>query len=256
MSLREYDDVTCLGRQAAYGDGFVLPESYRHPFKRRLRNVAFAEWAPRFVREPEPAEGHLAGAALPPRLLRPRPLRARAHRPAGAPVGMAPGRWTRHPDLRALLFAPGPGESPAEWELDLLEAGGIARDRLVSSPTRPTRVEPLVCTSPMFGMPAYVHPSIATTYAVVGSALADRASADVPWPAADLLHAPPGQAHLPQRSRGGGAVRRARLHGRAPRGPLACPTRPGWCGTPRWWPGSPAAGCSRSRSPAGRSTWC
>jgi capsular polysaccharide biosynthesis protein len=43
----------------------------------------------------------------------------------------------------------------------------------------PTRVERLVATSPMFGMPAYVHPFIATPYAVVGSALADRA-ADVP----------------------------------------------------------------------------
>jgi hypothetical protein len=61
MSVREYDEVTCLGRQAAYGDGFVLPESYRHPFKRRLRNVAFAEWAPRFVREPEPATARLEG---------------------------------------------------------------------------------------------------------------------------------------------------------------------------------------------------
>ena len=73
------------------------------------------------------------------------------------------------------------GETLAEWELALLEAGGIARDRVVVA-HEPTRVERLVGTSPMFGMPAYVHPAIATTYAVVGSALADRASADAPGP--------------------------------------------------------------------------
>ena len=89
VSLREYGDVTCLGRQAAYGDGFVLPESYRHPFKRRLRNVAFAEWAPRFVRRPEPATAAPRRPGVPARHLRPRPLRPRADRPARPPVGLA-----------------------------------------------------------------------------------------------------------------------------------------------------------------------
>jgi capsular polysaccharide biosynthesis protein len=179
MSLREYDDVTCLGRQAAYGDGFVLPESYRHPFKRRLRNVAFAEWAPRFVREPEPARAHLAG----PHFLLDSYVRGHFGHALTDQLGHLWG-WRpaleRHPDLRALLFAP-PGETLAEWELALLEAGGIDRDRVVVT-HEPTRVERLVGTSPMFGMPAYVHPAIATTYAVVGSALADRASSDVPGP--------------------------------------------------------------------------
>ena len=179
MSLREYDDVTCLGRQAAYGDGFVLPESYRHPFKRRLRNVAFAEWAPRFVREPEPAEDQLEG----PFFLLDSYVRGHFGHALTDQLGHVWG-WSaaqaRHPELRALLFAK-PGESLAEWELDLLEAGGVPPDRVVLA-HRPTRVDTLLCTSPMFGMPEYVHPSIATTYAVVGSALADRASTDVPGP--------------------------------------------------------------------------
>ena len=68
----------------------------------------------------------------------------------------------RHPEVRALLFAE-PGGSLAEWELTLLEASGVPRDRVVIA-HRPTRVDTLLCTSPMFGMPEYVHPSIATTY--------------------------------------------------------------------------------------------
>ncbi len=183
VSLREYDDVTCLGRQAAYvstpGAGFVLPESYRHPFKRRLRNVAFAEWAPRFVREPPPTQARLSG----PHFLLDSYVRGHFGHALTDQVGHLWGlrpALERHPDLRALLFAR-PGEAPAEWELALLEAGGVARDRVVVA-HEPTRVERLVCTSPMFGMPAYVHPGIATTYDVVGAALADRAPTDVPGP--------------------------------------------------------------------------
>ena len=162
--------MTCLGRQAAYGDGFVLPESYRHPFKRRLRNVAFAEWAPRFVREPEPAEDRLAGTYFQLDSY----VRGHFGHALTDQLGHLwgwPSALERHPDLRALLVAE-PGESLAEWELALLAAGGVPRDRVVLV-HRPTRVETLVCTSPMFGMPAYVHPSIATTYAAVGTALAD-----------------------------------------------------------------------------------
>jgi capsular polysaccharide biosynthesis protein len=183
MSLREYDDVTCLGRQAAYAGaqhgGFVLPESYRHPFKRRLRNVAFAEWAPRFVRAPEPASAQLDGAYF----LLDSYVRGHFGHALTDQLGHLWG-WRpaleRHPDLRALVFAK-PGEPLAEWELALLEAGGVPRDR-VEVRHEPTRVGTLLCTSPMFGMPAYVHPSIATTYAVVGSGLADRAAPGLPGP--------------------------------------------------------------------------
>jgi capsular polysaccharide biosynthesis protein len=173
MSLREYDEVTCLGRQAAYGSGFVLPESYRHPFKRRLRNVAFAEWAPRFVRQPEPATARLEGAYY---LL---DSYVRGHfghaltDQAGHLWGW-PRALEREPDLRALLFAK-PGEDLATWEVDLLGAAGIDRDRVVVA-HEPTAVERLVTTSPMFGMPAYVHPAIAPTYTAIGTALADRAA--------------------------------------------------------------------------------
>jgi capsular polysaccharide biosynthesis protein len=178
-SLREYRNVTCLGRQAAYGDGFVLPESYRHPFKRRLRNVAFAEWAPRFVRAPQPASQRLDGPAY----LLDTYVRGHFGHALTDQVGHLWG-WRpaldRHPDLRAVVFTK-PGEELGTWEWELLEAGGIERDRVVVA-QEPTEVELLVASSPLFGMPAYVHPALATTYAQVGTALAGRARAGRPGP--------------------------------------------------------------------------
>ena len=170
-SLREYAGVTCLGRQAAYGDGFVLPESYRHPFKRRLRNVAFAEWAPRFVRRPEPATATLDGPAY----LLDTYVRGHFGHALTDQLGHLWG-WhaalERHRDLRALVFAK-PGGDIAAWERELLAAGGVDPDRLVVA-HEPTRVEVLLASSPMFGMPAYVHPAIASTYAEVGTSLGAR----------------------------------------------------------------------------------
>jgi capsular polysaccharide biosynthesis protein len=179
VSVREYVDATCLGRQAAYGAGFVLPESYRHPFKRRLRNVAFAEWAPRFVREPPPATARLEGAAY----LLDSYVRGHFGHALTDQVGHFWG-WRvaleRHPDLRALVFTK-PGTGLATWELDLLAAGGVDADRVVVA-HEPTVVDTLVGSSPLFGMPAYVHPTIATTYAEVGTRLAGRATSDGPSP--------------------------------------------------------------------------
>ena len=179
VSLREYVDVVCLGRQAAYGDGFVLPESYRHPFKRRLRNVAFAEWAPRFVRRPEAPAARLTGPAY----LLDTYVRPHFGHALTDQLGHFWG-WQdaleRHPDLRALVFAK-PGEDLARWEWELLDAGGIDAERVVVA-HEPTAVERLLASSPMFGMPAYVHPGIATTYAEVGTALASRADGTKPRP--------------------------------------------------------------------------
>ncbi len=169
VSLREYDDAVCLGRQAAYGDGFVLPESYRHPFKRRLRNVAFAEWAPRFVRDPGRPSSRLEGSHF----LADSYVRGHFGHALTDQVGHLWG-WkaalARHPDLRALVFAR-PGEHLAPWEDDLLGAAGIDRERVVVA-TEPVVVERLLATSPMFGMPAYAHPALRSTYETIGRALA------------------------------------------------------------------------------------
>ena len=262
VSLREYGDVTCLGRQAAYGDGFVLPESYRHPFKRRLRNVAFAEWAHRFVRRPEPATAALDGPAY----LLDTYVRGHFGHALTDQLGHLWGWRTaldRYPDLRALVFArpnDQPGEDLAGWERELLAAGGVDPERLVVA-HEPTVVEVLVASSPMFGMPAYVHPAIATTYAEVGAGLAARSTAQQPaqQQASNRVRcgcsAPGGPASeaatTPRTSR---VCSWLMASWWCTRRTTPCRSRPGWCGTPTWSLASPGAGCSRSPSPAGRST--
>ena len=142
----------------------------------------------------------------------------------------------------------------AAWELDLLEAGGVDRDRVVVAhePTAGRRLGQLVARVRDAGL----RPSRdRQTYAEVGTG-PRRAGLDRRAAAATvLLLAPARQAHLPQRGRGRGAVRRARLHGRPPRGPPAGGPGPDWCATPTSSRASRAAACSRSRSPAARSTW-
>ncbi len=253
VSLREYGDVTCLGRQAAYGDGFVLPESYRHPFKRRLRNVAFAEWAHRFVRRPEPATAALDGPAY----LLDTYVRGHFGHALTDQLGHLWGWRTaldRYPDLRALVFARSPGRTSRA-------GSGSCSPPAASTPTRlvvahePTVVEVLVASSPMFGMPAYVHPAIATTYAEVGAGLAARSTAQQPGRVRCGCSAPGGPASeaatTPRTSRVCSWLMASRW---CTRRTTRCRSRPGWCGTPTWSLASPGAGCSRSPSPAGRST--
>jgi len=173
VSLREYDDAVFVGRQAAYGAGFVAPESYRHPFKRRLRNVAFAEWARRFVREPEPPEDRLTGTYF----VADTYVRGHFGHALTDQLGHLwawPIALRRHPDLHALLYAK-PGEGLAPWEYDLLAAAGIEPDRVVVT-HGPVRVERLLAASPMFGMPAYAHPELAATYRRIGDALDARST--------------------------------------------------------------------------------
>ena len=135
--------------------------------------MAFAEWAPRFVREPPPTTERLEGPAY----LLDSYVRGHLGHTLTNPLGHFWG-WRvaleRHPDLRALVFTK-PGTSLATWELDLFAAGGVETERVVVA-HEPTRVDTLVGSSPLFGMPAYVHPTIATTYAEVGTRLAGRAS--------------------------------------------------------------------------------
>ena len=218
VSVREYDDVTCLGRQAAYGDGFVLPETYRHPFKRRLRNVAFAEWAPRFVRQPAPAAARLEGPAY----LLDSYVRGHFGHALTDQVGHFWG-WRvaleRHPDLRALVFAK-PGTSLAG-----LGAGPPRRRRRRRRSGR---------RGPRAHRGRHAGQLLATVRDAGLRASRDRhdvrrgrhppgragidGHADA---AAVVLLAPARQAHLPQRGGGGGAVRRLRFHGRPPGGPPA-----------------------------------
>ncbi len=181
LSLRVYRDVICWPRQAAVSaEGVVLPESFRHNFRERLRNAAFIEWAPGFVLAPEfetppialsgsyfyldnHVRGHF-GHALTEQISH---LWAwRRAKEADPALRVLVGEWK--------------GRELSPWEWDLLSAAGIDRDD-VDVITAPVRVERLLGSSPTFAMPEVLHPQIEETYAELGEALGARA-ADRVWP--------------------------------------------------------------------------
>lgn len=168
-TLREYHDVVCRPGQVVVKDNVLLPDSYRHNRRRRLRNLHTTEIA--------------AGFAVP--------------RSAG-PVEDLPGRYffldsehrghfghamteqlsrlwgwqaakREHPDLKALLLL-NKGRLVQDFERALYGAVGIAEEDLVLA-MGPVRVETLVAATPMFSQPEYVHPEIADVWDRVGAAL-------------------------------------------------------------------------------------
>lgn len=179
LSLRHYRDVVCRPRQVAVAGHVVLPESYRHNAKKRLRNQMLVEWAPWFVRDDEEATTVLDGSYF----YLDNHVRGHFGHVLTEQISHLWG-WRgakeRDPSLKALVFEWQGGEPMADWEYDLLAAGGVDRDDVVVA-TTPVRVASLVATSPMFSMPDFVHPEIAATYDGIGAALAAQAG-QREWP--------------------------------------------------------------------------
>ncbi|HET9422060.1 MAG TPA: glycosyltransferase 61 family protein [Nocardioides sp.] len=168
LSLRQHSGVTCLPRQIALQGDVVIPATFRHHAKERLRNAGLLDWAPDFARRPAYDARPLPGRFF---YL---DNRYRGHF-GHALTDQISQLWgwqrakDRFPDLRALLFERD-GYPFAEWEYTLLEAGGIGRDD-VHVASEPVEVETLVVASQMFSMPDFVHPEIVRTYQSVGDAL-------------------------------------------------------------------------------------
>ena len=170
LSVREYHHVVCAQEQVVFGDNVILPDSYRHPHTKRLRNDAIADVAPRFAvplvdeREVLPLTGryyyldnghrghfgHLLTESV-------------------AKLWAWPEAKSADPELKALV-ALNRRRPVADFERDLLSAAGITTEDLVVIDA-PVRVESLVAPSPMFSHPAYVHPDIAVTWHRLGVAL-------------------------------------------------------------------------------------
>jgi capsular polysaccharide biosynthesis protein len=178
VSLRQYLNVVCRPRQVVTQKNVVLPASYRHNAKPRLRNQALIEWAPDFVLHPDGKASPLEGDFF---------YLDNQHR---GHFGHALTEQISHlwgwrraqetfPDLRALVFE-WPDHPIAEWEYLLLEAGGIPRHQ-VHVAREPVAVDSLVVASPMFSMPDFVHPRIRETYRAVGDELEKRGTVD-DWP--------------------------------------------------------------------------
>ncbi len=177
VSLREYEHVTCLPRQLVLQDGIILPDSFRHPHRRRPQHVFLEDLSPRFAALHEPMEepallddvpyvhldshyqghyGHLVTDQLSRMWAWPR-IQEEVERPRLLMCTVTHRTGGLHPHER-----------------DLLAAFGIDEDDVLIF-DRPVRVPRLLSAAPMLSNPAYVHPAIDETWRRAGAALAEHA---------------------------------------------------------------------------------
>lgn len=167
LSIREHRDVVCLPQSGVYADNVVLPDTYRRR-KNRLQAAAVVDWAHWFALEPTAQP-----ALLPGRYFH-LDNEWRGHY-GHALVEQVSKLWAwkrakkQDPQLRLLMLErSGTGVRP--WELELLEAGGVARND-VTVASGPVRVECLVTGSPAYSTPEGLHPILGESYAEMGDAL-------------------------------------------------------------------------------------
>jgi capsular polysaccharide biosynthesis protein len=174
LSLREYDEVTCRPKSVLVQRGLLLPDTYRHHLAPRLTHKMLRDSEPRFAVAPkgEPPSERLEGTYF--------HLDNEIRGFFGHALTEQVSRlWAwreareRYPGIKVLLSL-NRGREVAAWEYELLEAGGIDRSEVVVI-GEPVVVERLLSATPMFSMPAYVHPRISETWDAVGSALRSRA---------------------------------------------------------------------------------
>jgi capsular polysaccharide biosynthesis protein len=174
LYLREYLDVSCRPKSVVIQRGLVCPDTYRHHLGARLSHRSLRDAGRRFVVTPrgEPPTDRLEGTYF--------HLDNEVRGFFGHALTEQVSRlwaWKQakamYPDIRVLLSL-NRGREVADWELTLLEAGGVDRSD-VEVIGRATKVERLLSATPMFSMPAYVHPRIIETWDSVGAALRARA---------------------------------------------------------------------------------
>jgi hypothetical protein len=190
LHVRRWAGAECHPGQIAVQDGVLLPASLSGRTQGRLAHPSLARWAPGFVSRPPATDlAELPGAWF----YLDNVKRGHFGHALSEQLSLTWG-WSaaveRYPSLGALVSGR-PDAPPAEWELQLLEAAGIPRDR-VRMVTQPVRVETLVTATPMFSRPDYVHPEILSTYDAVGRALAEQAS-ERDRPDRVFLTRPPGK---------------------------------------------------------------
>ncbi|MGN6132002.1 MAG: glycosyltransferase family 61 protein, partial [Nocardioidaceae bacterium] len=172
-TLREYHDVVCRPGQVLVKDNVLLPDTYRHNRRRRLRNLHTTEIAAGFAvpRSTAPVEG------LPGRYFF-LDSEHRGHFGHATTEQLSrlwgwPAAKRAHPDLKALVLLNN-GRPVQDFERALYGAAGIDEEDLVLA-RGPVRVETLVAATPMFSQPEYVHPGIVEVWDRAGDVL-DRGS--------------------------------------------------------------------------------
>lgn len=182
ISLRDYRDVVVAPRQVLVDGRVLLPDTYRHNQWPILLNTQLIDLAKRFAqpREAIPSDpprltgtylhldnefrghfGHLLTESL-------------------SRVWSWPEALAIDPEAKVLLGTTRKRPRPLEYELELYEACGIPRDRIVVI-DGPVRVERLISGTPMFSHPQYVHPRIGESWDRAGDHLANVAPARQ-WP--------------------------------------------------------------------------
>ena len=175
LYLREYFDVSCRLKSVVIQRGLLCPDTYRHHLNTNLTHKSLKDAGRQYVVAPrnQPPARRLEGTYF----HLDNEIRGFFGHALTEQVSRLWG-WQqareRYPDVKALLSI-NRGREVAEWELTLLEAGGIDRSD-VEVIREPVRVERLLSATPMFSMPAYVHPRIIETWDAVGAALRGQAS--------------------------------------------------------------------------------
>jgi capsular polysaccharide biosynthesis protein len=183
LSLRDYREVVVSPHQVVIDGRVALPDTYRHNQWQVLLNTHMIDLTERFAMPRSPRiqadlprltgtylhldnefRGHF-GHLLTESLSR---------------AWTWPEALSIDPDTKVLVGVTSKRPRPLEYELQLYEACGIPRDRVVVI-DHPVHVERLISGSPMFSHPQFVHPLIADTWRQVGDRLADQAPSRE-WP--------------------------------------------------------------------------
>jgi capsular polysaccharide biosynthesis protein len=174
LYLREYVEATCRPKSVVVQRGLLTPDTYRHHLSLRLTHKMLRDAGPRFAVTPknQPPAERLEGTYF--------HLDNEIRGFYGHALTEQVSRlwaWRQaqelYPGIKVLLSL-NRGREVADWEYELLAAGGINRSDVVVI-GEPVVVERLLSATPMFSMPAYVHPRIVETWDAVGSALRSRA---------------------------------------------------------------------------------
>ena len=180
LSLREYADAVVTPRLVAHARDVVLPQAFRNTRHRRPRTPALTDWSPWSVRVPAelgadgPPPVHLPGTWFHADNLK-RGHFGHAITEQVSQLWAWPEVLARHPDAGVLVTE---ADTPvAAWELDLLEAAGVPRERVHVAPA-PVRVDRLLAATPGYVVLRHVHPSLRPLYAATGEALEARSALD------------------------------------------------------------------------------
>lgn len=174
LELREYSDVTCGLGQVVVKEHLLLPETYRHSQRPRLRSRKVEDLAPRFGRLRDDLTNRTEAAG------------AYFHWDSEYPghfghvlTEQLSRFWAldaarrRYPDLKVLFGRRHGHQSPMPFERTVLAAADVGEDEIWFN-LRPVQVERLLAATPMLSMPEYVSPKIDAIWDVIG----DRIAAD------------------------------------------------------------------------------